>query len=662
MTAYLKLYGERLVELGYTVLPIKPGSKRPDIKDWPRHATTGADVVKWYSNGRAQHGVGINARNTPAIDVDVLDPEVAQAMSDAIDQIFPGVSLMTRTGLAPKFLIPFRSDEPFRKLSSQTYTDGKNDHKVEILGDGQQFVAYAVHPETKRAYEWFDGLSAEGIRSVERAQLSLLIRADAQRVIDAFEILAQRHVAAGLWRAKDVGERSDVRERSGDDPFVDRPPVGKEAHEVEALLARHPNNEADYDHWFKVLAAVHHELGDAGEDIARAWSTESHKHTDEKFELTWNSLGSYSGRQLTLRSVMALDKSANVPPTPHPGGKKGDMVPFLEGSLFAAGFEDTDWLVEDVVPRAQVGVLYGASGSGKTFFALDMACTIHRGLEWRGKHVERADTFYVAAEAGNGIKKRIAAYVQQKGEGPLPWFVDYQPNLALLESAHHIAESVNLRSLAPGLIFVDTLALSHDGDENSSKDMSLVLRHCKILSDATGAVVLLVHHTGKDDSKGMRGSSALYAGSDFVLEISAEGRRHAMFVDKLKDGERGAQFGFTLPAVEVGVTPRGKSITSCYVSEAEPTLRTGLKELVVAAQIFIMDVFKEAIGVAVSMSETELVEAVKEQQKANDHSPSQTQSIKKSIGKMINSGHFCKENERISLPHSTHSVHSDSFE
>jgi hypothetical protein len=271
---------------------------------------------------------------------------------------------------------------------------------------------------------------------------------------------------------------------------------------------------------------------------------------------------------------------------------------------------------------------------------------------WRGKHVERADAFYIAAEAGNGIKKRIAAYLQFKGDGPMPWFVDYQPNLATLESVAAISESVKLRSTRAGVIFIDTLALSHDGDENSSKDMSLVLRNCKILHDDTGALVVLVHHTGKVESKGMRGSSALYAGSDFVLEIAASGRNHSMVVDKLKDGERGAEFPFTLPAVEVGKTPRGKAITSCYVKESDtpPERKNGRKPLTVQAQIFIFDVFKDALGMSDDMTETELVEAVKAKQKEMEYTPSQSQSIKLSINRMVISGHLCKEDERISLP------------
>jgi hypothetical protein len=658
MPQFLKDYGERLVELGYTVLPIRPGTKRPDLKNWPHHATAADDVRAWYSNGRAGHGVGINARNTPAIDVDVMDREIADAMSDAIDRIFPGVALLTRTGLAPKFLIPFRSDEPFRKITSSVYTDGTNEHKVEILGDGQQWVAYHVHPDTGKPYAWWDGLGAGGIVDMEHEALPVLGREDAQRVLDAFEVLAHARMSSGQWRA--VTRASEAKDRSSDaDPFAEyaQPVTDLTRSQIETLI--HKLDWDSRDDWVRAGRILHHQYsgGEEGFEIWNAWATNSSKWQAETEAAVWESFGRRHDAPETIR---ALIKDFGQPPAeehkpapPHPQATKEDPVPFSEGSQFAIGFEDIDWLIEDVVPRAQVGVIYGASGSGKTFFALDMACAVQRGGVWRMKHIEQADTFYVAAEAGNGIKKRIAAYLQFHGAGPMPWFVDYQPNLATLESVHAISTSIKLRSQNAGLIFLDTLSLSHDGDENSSKDMSLVLRHCKILSDDTGALVVLVHHTGKDESKGMRGSSSLYAGADFVLEVVSKDKDRTMIVDKLKDGERGAKFGFSLQSVEVGTTPRGKVITSCYVREEVKTIsKAEGKPLTNEQQIFIFEVFRESLGMATEMTETELVDAVKAKQKANDNVPSQGQSIRKSIAKIVIAGHICKEGERLSLPHS----------
>lgn len=675
MPQYFKEHGERLVELGYRIVPLPPGSKGPNRKGWPKFDLQAPTIRQWATNGSAHDGVGILAATTPAIDVDILDAEVAQQMSDEIDRIFTGQSLMARTGRAPKFLIPFRSDEPFRKLSSGVYTDGKNEHKVEILGDGQQWVAYHVHPDTGKPYAWWDGLGDDGLRTVPRESLPSLSRVDAQRVIDAFEVLAAARVESGDWhtRATRLVERNSASqgEAPESDPFAAHAEPVKDLtrSQIGNLLLNLPL--ADRDGWLRAGRILHHQY-EGSDDGFDFWIGISQGH--DKFDAAdqrrvWESFGHRADAPETIRSLIKEFGQPEAPreqAQPHPQATEDDPVPFVEGAQFAAGFQDTEWLIEDVLPRAQVAVIYGASGSGKTFFALDLSCTIQRGLPWRDKHVDQADVFYIAAEAGAGLRKRIAAYIQQKGGGPMPWFVDYQPNLATLESVHAVSESVRQRSSNAGVIFVDTLALSHDGDENSSKDMSIVLRHCKMLADNTGAMVVLIHHTGKDDSRGMRGSSATYAAADCVLEVSAEEKNHTVFVDKLKDGERGASYGFTLPSVEVGVTPRGKIITSCYVHECDAVpkkgKKNGRKPLTSQQQIFIFDVFNEALGMAESMTETELVDAVKAKQRAADNVPSQSQSIKGSIAKMVISGHLCKEDESLSLPHSTHSTHSASFE
>lgn len=563
MPQFLKDYGERLVELGYTVLPIRPGTKRPDIKNWPDHATTAADVVKWYSNGRAQHGAGINARDTPAIDVDVMDREVADAMSDAIDAIFPGVTLLTRTGLAPKFLIPFRSDEPFRKLTSSVYTDGKHEHKVEILGDGQQWVAYHVHPDTERPYEWWDGLGGGGIADVEHEALPLLARESAQRVIDAFEVLAAARVAAGSWvLASGAARQGSERDRSveaGDDFAAYAEPVGKSAPEVAGLLTRHPNRDADYDHWFSVLAAVNHELGDAGRELALEWSSSSSKHTDEKFDTTWNSLGRYAGRMRTVRSLMKEDAPEHKPRT------ADSENPFAvhEWADYKQHYLSTPWIIKGVLPQAEVGILYGQSGSGKTFFVLDMAATIARGAEWRGRRVSDCRVVYVAAEAREGIKKRMDAYDQYvTPDGRRPDIIASAPNLLSTDAAK-LGEAIG----RAGLIILDTMAASHSGDENSAKDMGLFLTACKDLSLATGAMVLAVHHTGKEESKGMRGSSALFAGADFVMEVfkNEKDKEHGAVLSKSRDDVTGTSFGFGLRRVVVGHDDEGDEVTTCVV-------------------------------------------------------------------------------------------------
>lgn len=562
MPQFLKDYGELLVGLGYTVLPIRPGTKRPDLKNWPGHETTVEDVRAWYSNGRAMHGAGINARNTPAIDVDVMDRDVADAMSDAIDRIFPGVTLMTRTGLAPKFLIPFRSDEPFRKLTSKVYGDGKHDHKVEILGDGQQWVAYAVHPDTDQPYQWFDGLSDSGISGVPQHALPELDRRRAQLVIDAFEVLAERMVESGAWAVRTV-ERNVGRERPfSEDPFLEHSdPVGKSETEVARLLARHPNGDAGYDHWFAVLAAVHHEMGDAGRELALEWSSSSTKHTDEKFDTTWNSLGRYTGRQITLRSLLKGSKPER-PTLPNSG--------FVPAAQFASA-QRVEWHIKHVLPKRGLIVIYGEPGSSKSFFALDMVAHVARGLEWRGHKVRQANVAYIAAEGVAGFGNRLAAYAKHNeiALDDLPVFVRGGA-FELKEDYLPACDEINAISDV-GLVVIDTLAaVTPGGNENTSEDMGAAIDAAQRIIEATGASVILIHHTNNQGA--LRGWSGLRGAVDNQVRIENKDGLRTAHIEKQKEGQDGTAYGYRLKVVELYTDEDGDAVTSCAVVEDVQTV------------------------------------------------------------------------------------------
>jgi KaiC/GvpD/RAD55 family RecA-like ATPase len=660
MPQYLKQYGERLVELGYRIVPLPPESKGPKRKGWPQFDPDAAQVRQWYANGSANDGIGILARYTPAIDVDILDPIAAQEMSDLIDGIFPGQALMTRTGRAPKFLIPFRSDDPFKKLSSSVYTDGTHDHKVEILGDGQQWVAYHIHPETGLPYAWFDGLDTDGILSLERSELPVLTREDAQRVIDAFEVLAAARVASGQWSVRvAVVSAERISSAHADDPFGDQP-VGKSETEVRDLLARHPNEEADYDHWFKVLAAVHHELGEAGEDIARAWSTEAHKHTDEKFDTTWNSLGRYTGRQLTLRSLLKGEK-----PTPEPT-EADKAFKFYAGDDYAVDFNAAPEIVEDVLPDRGIVMVYGPSGKGKTFWTLDLAFHVHNGVKWRDKDVVRGDVMYVAAEAGRGIKKRIQAVKRLNPGWRSPFIADIAPDLASAVSLEAVRDAA-LAVGKPSIIVIDTMSASFEGDDSSQQDIAKMMRNLKTLSDALECLVVFVHHTTKDGAS-YRGSGVLFANVDAVLELVSEGegsaRKQWITQRKHREGEDGKSYPFSLKISEpLALKPNGKPITSCTIEQedykpaakAEKKPRGGEFETsqVYATARYFLGIIQEEVGLGnANVSEDDVIQAIQQDEKDNksgfeDYPP--PSNIKRTLLTLAKQGKIRKEGRWIRL-------------
>lgn len=115
------------------------------------------------------------------------------------------------------------------------------------------------------------------------------------------------------------------------------------------------------------------------------------------------------------------------------------------------------------------------------------------------------------------------------------------------------------------LIVVDTLNRAMaGGNENSPEDMGAFIAACDALAKELNCLVLVIHHSGKDQSRGMRGHSSLLGAVDTEIAIT-DG---AAEVKKQRDGPEGERFGFTLQAVELGRTAKGKTLTSCIVAPA----------------------------------------------------------------------------------------------
>ena len=180
-----------------------------------------------------------------------------------------------RIGQAPKRLRVCRTETPFPKISTRAYRlpsdePGAKAHKVEILADGQQFVAYGNHPVTGRQYAWpFDSLL-----NLERDDLPELTPETAARVIAKAEAILAR--AGTVVSARPRQSQSPGPQRPGPAPRSVRDLT--EARQVLDTLATIDPSGLDYDTWIATAYGVKAALGEHGKSAWIAWSSRSTKH------------------------------------------------------------------------------------------------------------------------------------------------------------------------------------------------------------------------------------------------------------------------------------------------------------------------------------------------------------------------------------------------
>jgi hypothetical protein len=230
------------------------------------------------------------------------------------------------------------------------------------------------------------------------------------------------------------------------------------------------------------------------------------------------------------------------------------------------------WRVKGLIAEGPgVGMIFGESTAGKSFVAIDLGLSVALGREWNGLRVKPGRVFYIAAEGGGGIPKRIEAYGKHHGLD-----LDAAP-FGVIEAAPNFREEADPKAIAEvigcaDLIFVDTLAqVTAGGNENSGEDMGKVISYTQELSKATGAVVVIIHHAGKDASRGARGWSGVKAAVDFEIAVERNGDTRRAKVTKSKDGDGDGAWPFKLTRVDLGIDEDGESVNSCVVEFVPPS-------------------------------------------------------------------------------------------
>lgn len=517
--SYLESFGPDLIKNGFKIVPIAKGVKHPKVSKWQELNASLTDIQKWTKN---HDGVGVLTEHSPGVDLDIRDADVANKMVDFVETLIG--TTVQRIGEAPKTLLVYRTEHPFTKVQSNVYEDlFGTEHKVEILGKGQQFVAFATHPDTHQPYKW---VSKKDLSQVKHQELPVITQEDAVKIIEYFESIVPIH-----WEVKT--NKPDLKVVSDND-FEGlenlKAPADVATIKIKKALRYIP--AMDYHTWVRVGMALYHQFdGDVeGFDIWDQWSQTASNYDSKGIEFKWDSFrADLSKNPVTTRSIFKLAKDYQR--QGQTAANESDVGRFglVHASEILKKLQPIPWLVKGVIEQDSTGLVFGDPANFKSFITIDLACHVAAGKDWHGHEVAKGPVIYVAGEGHNGFARRLSAWQTGNNEcdlGDMPlYFSEKATGLFDAEEAKKVTSEIDRivehTNEKPAMIVIDTLARNFGaGDENSTSDMNVFVNHVDFFLRAKyKCVVLIVHHTGKADKSNARGSSALKGAVDFEYRL-----------------------------------------------------------------------------------------------------------------------------------------------
>jgi hypothetical protein len=297
---YMFEYGAKLVDAGYSIIPIMPGTKRPgrfDGNQW-------AELPRWTTVKSMQShvdiwnkwpgcGIGILTGNVVAIDIDVLDSSVAIAVGNVFQEKL-GKTEFVRIGKSPKALYLYRTDEPFSKISM---------HPIEVLGVGQQFVAYSTHPDTNKPYQW-------PFAAPHEMPLEALPLVTREQVLEACEA-AYKALPPNLRRTKLQTFLPDKDAKTSAEGLTGTLAA------VQDALKFVPNPDLSWDDWNRIGMAVYCATDGKGFIVFDQWSQASGKYNQLETRQRWDHYSKSPPSKIGAGTLYYYAQQNGWVPAPH---------------------------------------------------------------------------------------------------------------------------------------------------------------------------------------------------------------------------------------------------------------------------------------------------------------------------------------------------------
>lgn len=267
----------------------------------------------------------------------------------------------------------------------------------------------------------------------------------------------------------------------------------------------------------------------------------------------------YAAKEIDEGVWAAVPVENNAPPVSAmiPNAPPVPTVPTISLADMMAREYVANWLIDGLIERSDLGLIFGASGGGKTFVVLDLAYCIAAGIPYHGRKTTKTGVLYVCGEGFTGIQKRLKALHIEKDCAVLPEIHLTKAPAAFIDKNSAIAIQNTINQIGNiGVVFIDTFHRNlGDGDENSARDIAKFLQNIDLYLRASGVAVVAVHHSGNDSSGRSRGSSSIRAAMDVEYEVKKDADTETITVTntKMKNFEQPKPFSFKFKPVAESV-------------------------------------------------------------------------------------------------------------
>lgn len=515
------------------------------------------------------------------------------------------------------------------------------------IGFGAQFPTLASNASGLEAYSGgqFFTVTGRAVRDPQPTDLAPFVAG----------VIAPRHSAG-----KAAPAATPAREQAGP---LDAATMAQLADALTHISADH------YGTWQPTLSQLKSIPDNGGFEMARLWSQRSTNYCgDAEFHRKW-----HNDIRADHTNWRAVFKTAQENGWKNPGWQQdvahvnnpiaannpfaGQGVPNPNRYKLLSGDEldnlpPVEWRVKDVFPKKGLCAIGGASRSGKSFLGFEMAMSIVNALDFFGHKTEPCDVVYVGLEGASGVPGRRKAWLQYHNRGAAGFGVVLQP--FAFNSEQEVQDLAAICSKG-SVVIIDTLARATPGmDENAPKDMGKIIAAATQLYELIDGLVILIHHTGKDEAKGFRGHSDFIGALDGAIIAFRDDRGRKFKIDKVKDGEDGKFFGFKLETVVIGKDADGDDITSCVVIPDElPLASENHGSKLSKGELFLQSLYWEAFAEARQYDYNcdkrgvpmELWRKVFFKKSHLENDASKRRTFNRDVKRLIEEGHFAVEND-----------------